>query len=968
MKFQKICFTALGLLLVATFITPAFAATFPITQTFSGSKPGDWELRSSAAWNTTVSGDQTLRLTSAGTAQSGLGFYNDSFSSTLGIVAQFRYYDGGGNGADGLSFFLVDGDQVDETNIAAGAAGGALGYAQETTGGTPGIPHAYLGVGFDEWGNYISVEDSGFPTTPDTVVLRGAGNGLIGYPYLTHTNVSSAFGQSIDGGWRTARVTVTPGSGNATIRVEMSWDEGATWNTVINDYVYNVAPPTNLKLGFAASTGGSTNIHAIGNLEVILPVDLRTQVTVPPSGTYHRGDAFTYTYTVTNLSANSSSDTTITNSIPVGTLGIDNITWNLTSTAGGSASGTGADIGTIHRAIPGGATVTVVVSGTVGADILSTTNLNHTISAVPESTVKDPSTANAIASISVTTSAPTPAQASLTKILAYASSHGTTTVPTLTDYTNAGITGVTSDELSNINIILAASNATTQGQVQAAIDAMFNGVLPVANAGNTVGSAVVTMSSNNLRVGETATVTFIFPTAPTDFTVGDITAENGTISNLAVTGDPKVYTATFTPTAAIAIVNNTISVRSKVAITKYTGGSGTDVSFDGVNMWVSNGYGDVVRKVTPSGVITNYTGTGAQPFSIAFDGTNMWTGNNAGNSVSKVTLGGAVTNYSSIGQNVFGIAFDGTNMWTSNYGDNSVSKVAPNGTKTTYTGTGAGPWGIAFDGTNMWTANSDGSSVTKITPSGVMTTYSLPSTSYPIGIAFDGTNMWTGNVGTSTVSKISPAGIVTTYDAPSSPYGLAFDGTNMWSANYGADSVSKITPTGVVTEYSGVGSNPRDLAFDGTNLWAVNVGSDDIAKIVPMNGGTSANYSIDTVVIPTLTNGGMVPVEFLNSSVTPSIPTPPIASIQTTSAPKTPSLPVRDLRSGMSGEDVKALQSVLIAQGYSLSAGITGYFGSQTKAALIRYQTKNKITPASGYLGAKTRNHMKSTQLAALWW
>lgn len=498
----------------------AHAATFPITQDFSGSKPSSWELRSAATWNTTVSGDQTLLLTPAINTQSGLGFYNDSFSSGLGIVAQFRYYTGGGTGADGTTFFLVDGDQVDENNIAAGATGGALGYTQ--SGATPGVPHAYLGIGFDEYGSFIAVNGSGFPTTPDTVVVRGNGNGTSGYGYLAHTNVATLFGQSIDGGWRTARVTITPGSGNAKIRVEMSWDEGVTWQTVINDYIYNVAPPTNLKVGFTGGTGGSNNIHAIGNLEIILPVDLQTQVTVPPAGTYHRGDAFTYTYTVTNASPNDSADTTITNTIPLGELGIDNVAWNLSLSTGGTQSGTSADIGTIHTALSHGAVATVTVTGTVGAKILNTTNLNHTITAVPESGVKDPSPGDAVGNITVTTDAPTAAESALLVITDYAASGGTTTAPTLSDYTTAGITGVTGGILAYLNSLLPGSGATTQGEVQALATLAATPAVTTLDATN-LEQTTATLNANFTNAGTQTITAFGFSYGKTtDYELGTV--------------------------------------------------------------------------------------------------------------------------------------------------------------------------------------------------------------------------------------------------------------------------------------------------------------------------------------------------------------------------------------------------------------------------------------------------------------
>lgn len=61
-----------------------------------------------------------------------------------------------------------------------------------------------------------------------------------------------------------------------------------------------------------------------------------------------------------------------------------------------------------------------------------------------------------------------------------------------------------------------------------------------------------------------------------------------------------------------------------------------------------------------------------------------------------------------------------------------------------------------------------------------------------------------------------------------------------------------------------------------------------------------------------------------------------------------------DLHLGSSGADVTALQEFLIDAGYSISAGATGYFGSQTKQAVIAYQRANSIAPAAGYIGPLT--------------
>jgi len=223
------------------------------------------------------------------------------------------------------------------------------------------------------------------------------------------------------------------------------------------------------------------------------------------------------------------------------------------------------------------------------------------------------------------------------------------------------------------------------------------------------------------------------------------------------------------------------------------------IAFDGTSMWVPAMTTDskiAVTKVSSRGEMEVYYlsfPSGGATEGIAFDGTNMWVTNSTG-SVGKVTPAGVITIYSGTGADPAGIAFDGTNMWTANNDGNSVTKITPAGAMTTYTGTGAGPWGIAFDGINMWTANKDGNSVTKITPAGAMTTYTGTGAG-PAGIAFDGTNMWTANSGATTVNKITPDGTITLYNASaggSYPTGIAFDGTYMWTANFGTNSVSKI--------------------------------------------------------------------------------------------------------------------------------------------------------------------------------
>lgn len=76
------------------------------------------------------------------------------------------------------------------------------------------------------------------------------------------------------------------------------------------------------------------------------------------------------------------------------------------------------------------------------------------------------------------------------------------------------------------------------------------------------------------------------------------------------------------------------------------------------------------------------------------------------------------------------------------------------------------------------------------------------------------------------------------------------------------------------------------------------------------------------------------------------------------SAPVASATFTRDLTIGSSGSDVSSLQQVLIGGGYLNIVAPTGYFGAMTKAALVKWQSANGVTPASGYFGPLTRASM----------
>ncbi|MBI2055034.1 MAG: peptidoglycan-binding protein [Candidatus Sungbacteria bacterium] len=67
----------------------------------------------------------------------------------------------------------------------------------------------------------------------------------------------------------------------------------------------------------------------------------------------------------------------------------------------------------------------------------------------------------------------------------------------------------------------------------------------------------------------------------------------------------------------------------------------------------------------------------------------------------------------------------------------------------------------------------------------------------------------------------------------------------------------------------------------------------------------------------------------------------------------------RDLTVGAKGDDVKSLQEFLAKDKAVYPEGIvSGYFGAFTRAAVAKFQKREGISPAAGYVGPKTRSRI----------
>jgi hypothetical protein len=221
-------------------------------------------------------GDGWVRLTNAETNQSGSVYYDDIFDISQGAIISFDYATWGGTGADGCSVFLFDSSQT--FNI--GASGGSLGYAQKTVSPVhAGVPGGYFGVGLDEYGNYSNPTEGrvgGPGAEANAVGLRGpapnyswiGGTGTLAKPLSFPSQLYRPNQTSSEYRHVVIYITPVPAPNYTQVDVYIEFGYGEPLTHVLNGLMIGSAPPANVKIGFAASTGGSTNYHEIRNLVI----------------------------------------------------------------------------------------------------------------------------------------------------------------------------------------------------------------------------------------------------------------------------------------------------------------------------------------------------------------------------------------------------------------------------------------------------------------------------------------------------------------------------------------------------------------------------------------------------------------------------------------------------------------------------------------------------------------------------
>ncbi|MDF3057948.1 MAG: autotransporter-associated beta strand repeat protein [Rariglobus sp.] len=286
---MKSFYRALSVLAASLTGMSGLLAQSVFTESFTGTTAPGWVFGGNytpTLTANTVDTDGTgwLRLTDNANNRSTFAFLDTeifSVNAQINITMEYAFYNG--SGADGITFFLVDGS-VDSSTFAPGAYGGSMGYAQKDAtaappSGVPGMPGGYLGFALDNFGNFSNgaegrnggLSEDG-TLYPNRVAVRGPESS--DYEFIA---ASDPLPQQMDFPTSTTRPDQTGDDyrafqiildANNQLEVFMKFGATGEFQSVFIADLSAYDRPETFKLGFTGATGGSTEIHEIRNLEV----------------------------------------------------------------------------------------------------------------------------------------------------------------------------------------------------------------------------------------------------------------------------------------------------------------------------------------------------------------------------------------------------------------------------------------------------------------------------------------------------------------------------------------------------------------------------------------------------------------------------------------------------------------------------------------------------------------------------
>jgi gliding motility-associated-like protein len=365
--------------------------------------------------------------------------------------------------------------------------------------------------------------------------------------------------------------------------------------------------------------------------------------------------------------------------------------------------------------------------------------------------------------------------------------------------------------------------------------------------------------------------------------------------------------------AVPATVYSAVSTLAGSGAAGSANGTGAAATFNGLrdmatdaagNIYAADYTANVIRKITPAGVVTTFAGSGTagsangtgtaasfnKPAGVVVDAAgNVYISDSGNNLIRMITPTGVVTTFAGSGvagtsngtgiaarfNNPHGLTIDGDgNLYVADFAGNDIRKITPatvvttlagSGTAGNANGTGAaatfnGPSGLAADPSgNIYVADYSNNLIRKITPAGVVTTSAGSGTAgstngtgtgasfkSPYSITAD----WQGNVYVAEASNkiriISPAAAVTTLAGSGTagstngtgtaatfndPKGVALSSGNLYVADYAGHQVRKV----IITGYIITPALPAGLSFAATT---------GIITGTPTAATAAANYTV----------------------------------------------------------------------------------------------------------------------------
>jgi uncharacterized repeat protein (TIGR01451 family) len=509
-------------------------------------------------------GSGWLRLTNNSGNQTGYAYNTTPFDLSQGLLVQFDYATWGGTGADGYSVYLFDaGVPSPGPGFVIGAFGGSLGYAQKLSTATcnppattvPGITGGYVGIGVDEYGNFAYGCEGrylGNSLQANTVTIRGSvvgfGGGLVGstqgatsYPWIvTSANNGSLWYNGATRPVQTSTnyrkviiqispVTAPSSQPTANVWIQFGYNQPLT-QMITNATLPLISSSQSLLVGYAASTGGSTNYHEIRNLLVTnqgtsTSIDLGITNTASVT-TATIGSPITYTLTAINYGPNNITATGvgITDNVPTNITGVTwtcaVVTGSPSGTSCGAASGSGNALNTTAN-LPYGGSVTYTITGTVGTP--APAQLSNTASLVIPGSITDYNPNNNSATVTVPVNNLSTSTKTVTDLTSGNYAAGDTLQYTITLYENGGLT------TSGVSVADTIDTTNLTGQT---ITSCPSGATCSYNAGALSVTGISIPANGSVTIVYTATIVGTDAPGTAINNTATVTNPNGTVVTL----------------------------------------------------------------------------------------------------------------------------------------------------------------------------------------------------------------------------------------------------------------------------------------------------------------------------------------------------------------------------------------------------------------------------------------------------